>query len=206
MKKVHATWREWVNLWLVRLGIRRTLPAVWINAVEVRDCGEGLVPWRSGALVRSGVSARLYTAERMLPPGFSLDVKSGWRGSSEQAVLRRNALRGGVRAADLGKAVAGRSGHATGGAVDVVLLENGAACDMGGEYLDFGKAGDDVHMTKAQRYRRALLRRAMRKAGFVNYPFEWWHFSYGDRMWAAYALARYAIYGEINNDIREREM
>lgn len=26
----------------------------------------------------------------------------------------------------------------------------------------------------------------MAKEGFINFPGEWWHFSYGDRVWSAY--------------------
>jgi zinc D-Ala-D-Ala dipeptidase len=52
-----------------------------------------------------------------------------------------------------------------------------------------------VGLTLEQKQRREILRSAMRLAGFVNYPLEWWHFSFGDRMWAAYAGTRRAIYG-----------
>lgn len=35
----------------------------------------------------------------------------------------------------------------------------------------------------------------MEKAGFQNYPFEWWHYCYGDRMWAAYSGKKTCFYG-----------
>jgi len=35
----------------------------------------------------------------------------------------------------------------------------------------------------------------MQSQGFINYPTEWWHFSYGDRYWAYHQQASYAIYG-----------
>lgn len=35
----------------------------------------------------------------------------------------------------------------------------------------------------------------MKKNGFVNYPNEWWHFCYGDRMWAAYSGKKTCFYG-----------
>lgn len=41
---------------------------------------------------------------------------------------------------------------------------------------------------------RLILLRAMQRAGFVNYPTEWWHFSYGDKMWAAYCNKKTAVY------------
>jgi D-alanyl-D-alanine dipeptidase len=31
--------------------------------------------------------------------------------------------------------------------------------------------------------------------GFANYPEEWWHFSWGDQMWARLTGAPAAIYG-----------
>jgi len=35
----------------------------------------------------------------------------------------------------------------------------------------------------------------MEAAGFVNYPTEWWHWSFGDRYWAFCAGEHEAIYG-----------
>ena len=42
--------------------------------------------------------------------------------------------------------------------------------------------------------RRELLINIMTKVGFVNYPLEWWHWSYGDRYWAAVNKTE-SIYG-----------
>ena len=38
--------------------------------------------------------------------------------------------------------------------------------------------------------------RAMHGAGFVNYPHEWWHWSYGDRFWGC-MTGRAAIYDSV---------
>jgi len=35
----------------------------------------------------------------------------------------------------------------------------------------------------------------MAAAGFVNYPSEWWHWSYGDRYWAFTTGPSHARYG-----------
>ena len=43
--------------------------------------------------------------------------------------------------------------------------------------------------------RRDLLANVMRKAGFVRHPHEWWHFSYGDQLWAWKKNISTAIYG-----------
>lgn len=45
---------------------------------------------------------------------------------------------------------------------------------------------------------RAILRGAMEGAGFVNYPPEWWHWSYGDRYWAVVAGEDCAVYGPVS--------
>jgi len=37
----------------------------------------------------------------------------------------------------------------------------------------------------------------MTVAGFVNYPTEWWHWSYGDRYWAYATHRSAAIYGPV---------
>lgn len=194
-----VTLREYFNLLLVRLGIRKVLPAVWINSIEVRECSERMVVWR-GATVRSGVALRLDAAERLLPTGFAISVKSGWRSATKQAALRNAAREMGVCESEISRVIATRSGHATGGAVDVVLTEGGKEVDMGGAYLDFARAGDVKSLTNPQKRRRELLRCVMIRVGFVNYPLEWWHFSYGDRMWAAYSGRRYAIYGEMRQE------
>jgi D-alanyl-D-alanine dipeptidase len=43
------------------------------------------------------------------------------------------------------------------------------------------------------------LAAALSAAGFVNYPTEWWHWSYGDRYWAMVTgepAALYAPHGQ----------
>jgi zinc D-Ala-D-Ala dipeptidase len=35
------------------------------------------------------------------------------------------------------------------------------------------------------------------REGLVNYPTEWWHYSYGDRYWALATGAAAALYGPV---------
>ena len=35
---------------------------------------------------------------------------------------------------------------------------------------------------------------------FVNFPGEWWHFCYGDKMWAAYKNKKECKYGYISKE------
>ena len=53
-----------------------------------------------------------------------------------------------------------------------------------------GMAGE----AEAFRNTRRLLYNMMTAAGFVNYSEEWWHYSYGDRLWAR-TFGKTPIYG-----------
>jgi D-alanyl-D-alanine dipeptidase len=46
--------------------------------------------------------------------------------------------------------------------------------------------------------RRQALRRAMELAGFIQHPNEWWHFSWGDQLWAWRSGAARACYGRVD--------
>ncbi|MER7188457.1 M15 family metallopeptidase, partial [Streptomyces hyaluromycini] len=52
------------------------------------------------------------------------------------------------------------------------------------------------------RANRVLMGRALTTAGFVNYPTEWWHWSYGDRYWALLSGAPAARYGPAATPVR----
>lgn len=82
-------------------------------------------------------------------------------------------------------------------AVDLTLCDGEETpLDMGTGYLEHNKrtpmASKDI--TKQQKENRQILLMAMAAAGFVNYPGEWWHFCYGDKMWAAYFWEPYAFF------------
>ncbi|HEY9676640.1 MAG TPA: M15 family metallopeptidase [Drouetiella sp.] len=80
--------------------------------------------------------------------------------------------------------------HATGGAVDLSLEEigTGKPLFMGSIYLDSTELSSTRHFESASdcgsashveaKWNRRLLYWAMSSVGFVNYPFEWWHFDY----------------------------
>jgi len=44
---------------------------------------------------------------------------------------------------------------------------------------------------------RKMMADALEKAGFSNYPMEFWHWSYGDLWWAKRKKKKIAIYGLI---------
>ena len=101
--------------------------------------------------------------------------------------------------------------HATGGAVDLTLRWRG------GEQLWMGSIFDDAtaiaHRDHYERNRdsapafsdeearanRRLLHWVMTAEGFAGHPYEWWHFSWGDQLWAALAGVP-AHYGPARDD------
>ncbi|MBR8832078.1 MAG: D-alanyl-D-alanine dipeptidase [Chroococcopsis gigantea SAG 12.99] len=95
--------------------------------------------------------------------------------------------------------------HSTGAAVDVTLVDElGKPLDMGGEIDELSdRSLPDYYLDSSdpieQNYHRArqLLCRIMTGAGFCRHGGEWWHFSYGDQMWAYLAHKPHAIYGKV---------
>jgi D-alanyl-D-alanine dipeptidase len=97
--------------------------------------------------------------------------------------------------------------HATAAAVDLTLRWKG------GEQLWMGSLFDDVtalaHRDRFEnldaenfsfsdqeaRANRRLLHWLMAEEGFAGHPDEWWHFSWGDQMWAALTGVAAAHYG-----------
>ncbi len=82
--------------------------------------------------------------------------------------------------------------HSTGAALDVTLVdETGAEVDMGSpidecserSFPDYFSAATDPAQ-RACHDRRQLLRQAMGQGEFAQHPNEWWHFSWGDQLWA----------------------
>ena len=94
--------------------------------------------------------------------------------------------------------------HNCGGAVDVYLVNNdGGVLDMGTEIVAVKDGYKKTMMfsseiTKEQINNRSILRETMIKVGFVYYPGEWWHYCYGDRMWAVYYDKKDCFYGPVS--------
>jgi len=75
--------------------------------------------------------------------------------------------------------------------------------DMGTEFDYFGpEAQSDFYETHTNNpeagKNRKILRDAMRVVGFTADTDEWWHFDYGNQMWALKANAPLAFYSETN--------
>ncbi|MEX0587663.1 MAG: M15 family metallopeptidase [Cyanobium sp.] len=102
--------------------------------------------------------------------------------------------------------------HSTGAAVDLTLADHtGALLAMGGDIDAIGAVSEpEFHATAAlvdpagnaarwHRHRR-LLAMVMTGAGFVQHPNEWWHFSWGDQLWAWRSGSAEAVYGRTEGD------
>jgi D-alanyl-D-alanine dipeptidase len=97
--------------------------------------------------------------------------------------------------------------HATGGAIDLTLRwKDGEALWMGSLFDDVTQlANRDRFENLAKenfsfsdeeaRANRRLLHWLMAEEDFAGHPDEWWHFSWGDQMWAALTGAGHAHYG-----------
>jgi D-alanyl-D-alanine dipeptidase len=51
---------------------------------------------------------------------------------------------------------------------------------------------------------RAIMSQALMNVGFVNYPTEYWHWSYGDKYWAFIKKEPFAIYNSLSTDLNTR--
>jgi D-alanyl-D-alanine dipeptidase len=101
--------------------------------------------------------------------------------------------------------------HSTGAAIDLTIINSsGQELNMGSDFDEvsdkilpnFYLNQDDFDSVEIHK-NRDLLNRVMTSAGFHRLPHEWWHFSYGDQMWALIeavttGIERVAIYGEVN--------
>jgi hypothetical protein len=74
--------------------------------------------------------------------------------------------------------------HMSGSAIDISVLRRGSGqeVDRGGPYLEMSELTpmDSPFVSDEVRHNRQAITQIMRANGFVEYPFEFWHFSSGD--------------------------
>ncbi|WP_175411170.1 M15 family metallopeptidase [Streptomyces sp. TRM64462] len=168
----------------------------------------------SYAHVRADVARRLLAAQRELPAGVRLLIVEGFRPPGlqrryyeEYAAVMRADHPGAppARIRELTSAYISPpevAPHVSGGAVDLTLCtDDGTELPLGTEVnaTPEESAGGcrtaAAGITPEARANRELMGRALTAAGFVNYPTEWWHWSYGDRYWALISGRPAALYG-----------
>jgi D-alanyl-D-alanine dipeptidase len=96
--------------------------------------------------------------------------------------------------------------HNTGGAVDLTIIgPDGEPLDMGTTFDAFSDATwTDYFETEdiLARKNRRMLYNVMTAAGFTNLPSEWWHYDYGDNMWAQLTGSKAIYAGILDADVR----
>ncbi|MEV6969405.1 M15 family metallopeptidase [Hamadaea sp. NPDC051192] len=174
-------------------------------------------PGGAYAHLREGVVDRLLTAQRRLPDGLRFLIVEGYRPLTLQASYfaeYREQLRAAYPEWDGARLHVEASKyisppevapHSTGGTVDLTLCtEDGVELDLGTpinatplESADrcFTAAPD---VPEAAKRARSALGAALTSAGMINYPTEWWHWSFGDRYWALQAGAGHTWYGPVD--------
>jgi len=175
---------------------------------------DGHDPYRSR--VREGVRTRLVAARAHLPAGLRICWVEGQRDPRLQKRYFDN-YRERLKKLDRHLSdedsylLASRyvsppdiATHVSGAAIDLTL------CDQEGNELDMGTPINatpedsngacyfDAAVSVEARSNRTVMAKALEEVGLVNYPTEWWHWSYGDRYWAMATGAAAAIYGHLN--------
>ena len=162
-------------------------------------------------ILRKEVADRLTIAQKALPKGIVLKIKEAYRPISIQKIiynqhidyLRKKYPKKSEKfyvdkAAEWVALPYDIPPHSTGGAIDLTLMtREGKELNMGQKVNDSSSSSLTFAKnisTKAKKNRQILIK-AMKRVGFVNYPYEWWHWSYGDRYWAFVTGANHAIYG-----------
>jgi len=178
--------------------------------------------------MRKTVYEKLLEAQALLPKGVSFCLYEGYRSLTLQQTLFTNRLQLVqslhsdwsqdqifVEATKMVSPVVNRDKsrntppHSTGAAIDIYLIdEAGKALDMGIHPKDWmldedGSVSltDSPKISSAAQKNRKLMSDVLSQFGFVNYPTEYWHWSYGDRYWAYHKKQPFAIYGTLSEKV-----
>jgi len=178
------------------LDFRDTVPEILV------DLSRNQIESRSEAFlkVRRTVLEKLLTASKELPEGVKFLIKEAYRPPGLQQKFFDSYYE------TLGKQFPGTSSeelrketskyvapvltapHPAGGAVDLTLVKSsGVELDMGSRFnappFETNNACYTFaeNISKQAKVNRRILISSLTDVGFVNYPTEWWHWSYGDK-------------------------
>lgn len=216
----------YLNYLFYKLGISKRISKKFLAGVKAKECNEPLVELvkhpkifyndetlEHPVLLRKAVAMKLYKVADKLPDGVYMKIYSVFRSRIElYKVWKREEERLVNENPDMNRAElinlvnskasspnVSMGGHDTGAAIDLSL------CDADGNDFDFGTKIKEkykkVRLTDKQKENRKMLKSAMDAQKFVNIPGQWWHFSYGDKIWSAYKGKRNgAIYGAVEKE------
>ena len=198
--------------------------------IDVSTHGIALSPLNDSAtspgwrLLRAGVVDRLVRANGLLPDGIQLLHVEGYRTPQLQAEYfseycdELSRLKPELDSAALHQ-LASRyvsppdiAPHCAGAAVDLTLagadgreLDMGTPIDASPENSNGACYTHATNISPHARQNRTILVTALTAAGLVNYPTEWWHWSFGDRYWAMHTAQPAAIYATTQPEAPSRD-
>lgn len=175
----------------------RTIPNLLLfsktNASKYVNFGDSVKPF-----VRETVHKKISSAIKSLPDGHCIYLVESFRdysfqkeifGKKVSSIAKENPDLNNVEVMNMARKYVSDpdnfSPHLTGGAVDLTLTDaEGHLLDMG-NWFEHGDSAclDYDNLTNEQQSNRGILSELMLSLGFVNYPYEWWHWSYGDKYW-----------------------
>jgi len=165
--------------------------------------------------IRTPVYDKLKAAKKFLPSGIFFLLFEAYRPLSRQIELWESTLR---EIKKMRPALSAQdmialceyfvanpydgigSGHQACCAVDISLCTTDSyQLDMGAEMQEFNSKTptDAIGITEKVKANRHILKHALESVGFVNYPAEWWHYSYGDHQWAWLLGKTEALFGPL---------
>ncbi len=170
-------------------------------------------PEYNGVYVRSGVLTHLKKAANSLDDNYKLIIRAGHRPIEVQRRLIHDVMQ------EFKKDNPGASDdealahariyvsdpdiklppHCCGAAVDVDMLDTrtNALVDFGSP-VNIDAEISHLHfdeISPQQKQNRLILLTAMLNAGFSSYYAEWWHYTYGDEIWAWFYRKDACLYG-----------
>ncbi|MEK7095990.1 MAG: M15 family metallopeptidase [Patescibacteria group bacterium] len=186
-----------------------------LTELSEKSTGSIIIGDIENTLIRETLgTAMMYAAEHFNEQGLVLKVESAYRSLDEQRrrfIKRYQSMEANfpdkTEAELLTLANTYTAGipilaaHTAGAAVDVTLLDkNGQLLDFGVPYNygDIESITDFPHLSDEVKQNRKILKNGMEKFGFVNYPFEYWHYSIGDVCAAHLTGQKYAKFGPVN--------
>lgn len=194
----------------VRMTVLEETDRIFLNP-EFRD------DWR----IRTEIRQRVEKASKTLPDGLAFMIYEAYRSRQHQQrlwdpVYAKLQQENPEWPADDLYTEASRwisppdgfgSGHQAGAAVDITLATlDRRPLDMG---TKMNEVSTPLTMTASPvadkiRINRDILISTLARFGLVNYPDEWWHFSYGDRLWAEVTGRTQAFFAPIDYDSKGR--
>jgi len=177
--------------------------------------------------MRKTVYEKLLQAQSLLPQGLRLCLYEGYRSLTLQNMLftnRYNQIKAHCpnwseqqvfeETTKLVSPVINIDGtknippHSTGGAIDVYLInDQGEPVEMGIHPSRWTEDMDgslsltfSEKISNEAKHNRSIMNNVLESVEFVNYPTEYWHWSYGDRYWAYHIGHPHAIYESQENE------